>query len=157
VALRRWRVRRARNGRIQIALPDHEREVVRRMLPQLRELLTVGAEDDRTRRLFPTAFHDDPEAEAEYRRYMHTELVASRLTALDMVEASLDRAELSEEEAAAWLQSVNSVRLVLGTLLDVDEYLDLDDVPDDDPEIQGYAIYSYLSALLDELVQALEH
>jgi hypothetical protein len=79
------------------------------------------------------------------------------LTALDMVEASLDRAELSEEEAAAWLQSVNSVRLVLGTLLDVDEYLDLDDVPDDDPEIQGYAIYSYLSALLDELVQALEH
>jgi hypothetical protein len=150
-------VRRARNGRIQIALPDHEREVVRRMLPQLRELLTVGAEDDRTRRLFPTAFHDDPEAEAEYRRYMHTELVASRLTALDMVEASLDRAELSEEEAAAWLQSVNSVRLVLGTLLDVDEYLDLDDVPDDDPEIQGYAIYSYLSALLDELVQALEH
>jgi hypothetical protein len=49
------------------------------------------------------------------------------------------------------------VRLVLGTLLDVDEYLDLDDVPDDDPEIQGYAIYSYLSALLDELVQALEH
>jgi hypothetical protein len=157
VALRRWRVRRARNGRIQIALPDHEREVVRRMLPQLRELLTVGAEDDRTRRLFPTAFHDDPEAEAEYRRYMHTELVASRLTALDMVEASLDRAELSEEEAAAWLQSVNSVRLVLGTLLDVDEYLDLDDVPDDDPEIQGYAIDSYLSALLDELVQALEH
>ncbi|HWC66943.1 MAG TPA: DUF2017 family protein [Acidimicrobiales bacterium] len=157
MALRRWRVRRARNGRIQIALPDHEREVVRRMLPQLRELLTVGAEDDRTRRLFPTAFHDDPEAEAEYRRYMHTELVASRLTALDMVEASLDRAELSEEEAAAWLQSVNSVRLVLGTLLDVDEHLDLDDVPDDDPEIQGYAIYSYLSALLDELVQALEH
>ena len=33
---------------------------------------------------------------------------------------------------------------------------DLDTVPDDDPEIQGYAIYSYLSALLDELVHALE-
>jgi hypothetical protein len=149
-------VRRARNGRIQIALPDHEREVVRRMLPQLRELLTVGSEDDRTRRLFPTAFHDDPDAEAEYRRYMHAELVASRLAAIDAVEASLDRAELSEEEAVAWLQSVNSVRLVLGTLLDVDEDLDLDAVADDDPEIQGYAIYSYLSALLDELVHALE-
>jgi hypothetical protein len=154
--LRRWRVRRARNGRIQLALPDHEREVVRRMLPQLRELLTLGTEDDRTRRLFPTAFHDDPEAEAEYRRYMHTELVASRLAAIDAVEASLDRTELSESEAVAWLQSVNSVRLVLGTLLDVDEDLDVESIPDDDPEIQGYAIYSYLSALLDELVQALE-
>lgn len=154
--LRRWRVRRSRNGRIQLNLPDHEREVVRRMLPQLRELLTLGAEDDRTRRLFPTAFHDDPEAEAEYRRYMHAELVASRLAAIDAVDASLDRTELSEEEAVAWLQSVNSVRLVLGTLLDVDEELDLDTVPDDDPEIQGYAIYSYLSALLDELVHALE-
>jgi Domain of unknown function (DUF2017) len=154
--LRRWRVRRARSGQIQLGLPEHEREVVRRMLPQLRELLTLGSDDDRTRRLFPTAFHDDPEAEAEYRRFMHSELVASRLAAIDAVEASLDRTELTEEEAVAWLQSVNSVRLVLGTLLDVDEELDLDTVPDDDPEIQGYAVYSYLSALLDELVHALE-
>ena len=59
--LRRWRVRRSRNGRIQLNLPDHEREVVRRMLPQLRELLTLGAEDDRTRRLFPTAFQASTE------------------------------------------------------------------------------------------------
>jgi Domain of unknown function (DUF2017) len=154
--LRRWRVKRARNGKIQLALPDHEREVVRRMLPQLRELLTLGTDDDRTRRLFPPAFHDDDEAEAEYRRYMHSELVASRLAALDAVEESLDRTELAEPEAVAWMQSINSVRLVLGTMLDVDEELDLDAVPDDDPEIQGYAIYSYLSALLDELVRALE-
>lgn len=154
--LRRWRVKRARNGRIQLALPEHEREVVRRMLPQLRELLTLGSNDDRTRRLFPTAFHDDPDAEAEYRRYMHPELVTSRLTAIDAVEASLDRTELTEEEATAWMQSVNGVRLVLGTLLDVDEDLDLDRIADDNPEIQGYAIYSYLSALLDELVHALE-
>jgi hypothetical protein len=156
MVLRRWRVKRTRSGRIQLALPEPEREVVRRMLPQLRELLALGSNDDRTRRLFPPAFHDDADAEAEYRRYMHAELVASRLAALDAVEASLDRTELSEEEAIAWLQSVNGVRLVLGTLLDVDEDLDVEAVPDDDPEIQGYAIYSYLSALLDELVRALE-
>jgi Domain of unknown function (DUF2017) len=153
--LRRWRVKRARNGNIQLALPDHEREVVRRMLPQLRELLTLGANDDRTKRLFPVAFHDDPEAEAEYQRFMHPELVASRLAAIDLVETSLDRTELSEEEAVAWMQSVNGVRLVLGTLLDVDEELDIEGVADDDPDVQGYAIYAYLSGLLDELVRAL--
>ena len=47
------------------------------------------------------------------------------------------------------------MRLVLGSLLDVSEELDINALPDDHPEIEGYVLYGYLSMLLDELVAAL--
>jgi hypothetical protein len=153
--LRRQRIRRTRSGGIRVDLPDEEKEVLRHVLPQLRDLLTVGSADDRTRRLFPTAFPDDPDAEAEYRGYMHGELVASRLGALDTIESTLETRDLTEEQAVAWLQSINSVRLVLGSLLDVTEELEIERLPDDHPEIEGFVLYGYLSMLLDELVGAL--
>jgi uncharacterized protein DUF2017 len=153
--LRRQRIRRTRSGTIKIDIPATEQEVLRHVLPQLRELLTVGSTDDRTRRLFPTAYSTDPEAEAEYVSYMRSELVTSRLAALDIIESTIGARELTEEQAVAWLQSINSVRLVLGSLLDVSEELDIDSLPDDQPEIEGYVLYGYLSMLLDELVGAL--
>ena len=54
----------------------------------------------------------------------------------------------------AWMTSVNRVRLVLGTMLDVSEDLDVHGVPDDDPDIHSYALYAYLSLLLEELTEA---
>ena len=153
--LRRQRIRRTRSGTIKIDIPATEQEVLRHVLPQLRDLLTLGSADDRTRRLFPTAYSTDPEAEAEYVAYMRSELVTSRLAALDIIESTIGARELTEEQAVAWLQSINSVRLVLGSLLDVSEELDIDSLPDDQPEIEGYVLYGYLSMLLDELVGAL--
>jgi hypothetical protein len=153
--LRRQRIRRTRSGTIKIDIPAPEQEVLRHVLPQLRDLLTLGSADDRTRRLFPTAYSTDPEAEAEYVSYMRSELVTSRLAALDVIESTIGARELTEEQAVAWLQSINSVRLVLGSLLDVSEELDIDSLPDDQPEIEGYVLYGYLSMLLDELVGAL--
>ena len=155
MVLRRQRVRRTRAGVIRVDIPPPEQEVLRHVLPQLRDLLTLGSTDDRTRRLFPTAYAEDAEADAEYAGYMHGELVASRLSALDMVESTLGAKDLTEEQAVAWLQSINSVRLVLGSLLDVSEELELDSLPVDDPQIETYALYAYLSMLLGELVEAL--
>ena len=126
--------------------------MLRHVLPQLRDLLTLGSSDDRTRRLFPTAYADDPEAEAEYVGYMRDELVASRLAALEVIESTVGAARPDGGAGVAWLQSINSVRLVLGSLLDVSEELDINALPDDDPEIEGYVLYGYLSMLLDELV-----
>ena len=155
MVLRRQRVRRTRAGVIRVDIPPPEQEVLRHVLPQLRDLLTLGSTDDRTRRLFPTAYAEDAEADAEYAGYMHGDLVASRLSALDMVESTLGAKDLTEEQAVAWLQSINSVRLVLGSLLDVTEELDIEAMADDHPEIEGFVLYGYLSLLLDELVAAL--
>jgi hypothetical protein len=152
--LRRKRLRRARTGGFRLDLPAEERQLLRELLPQVRELLAASPEDPRVRRLYPTAFLDDPEKEAEYRRFMHEELVASRVAAVDAVEASLDARELDEGQAIAWMTSLNSVRLVLGTMLDVSEDLDVQGVPDDHPDIHSYALYAYLSLLLEELTEA---
>jgi Domain of unknown function (DUF2017) len=82
------------------------------------------------------------------------DLVASRLSAVDQVEATLDAEELTDDQLLAWMQAVNSVRLVLGTLLDVSEDDAGRDVDDDDPDAGTWALYGYLSFLLDQLVEA---
>jgi hypothetical protein len=140
----------------RLDVPETERELLRRLLPQLRAVLSDETPaDDRARRLFPPAYTDDEAADAEYQRLMREDLVASHLAALDTVEASLDATELSEEQLVAWMSAVNSVRLVLGTLLDVSEELDIGRLPDATPDIESYALYAYLSNLLGDMVEAL--
>ena len=152
----RGRVRRTRKGMYRLDVPDNEREILRRLLPQLRTVLAdEEPADERARRLFPPAYTDDEAADAEYQRLMREDLVASHLAALDLVEASLDANELTEGQLVAWMSAVNSVRLVLGTLLDVDEELDIGRLPNATPDIESYALYAYLSNLLGDMVEAL--
>jgi hypothetical protein len=153
---RHSRVRRTRSGRYRIDLPDSEREVLGRLLPQLRQLVTGEVPDDgRARRLFPTAYAADPDAETDYQHYMRDELVASRVASVDAVAASLEARELDEAGLQAWMGAINSLRLVLGTMLDVSEDLDVRRLPDDEPDLEAFALYTYLSALLEEIVEAL--
>lgn len=154
--LRRWRVKRA-GSTYRLNVPAEERELLRSLFAQLRELIAEPPDstDERIRRLYPTAYPDDPERDAEYRKYMHEELVASRLAALDLVDESLGASELSEAQMMGWMRSINSVRLVLGTLLDVSEEDDIGSLDPEDPETPHFALYGYLSALLEEVVSAL--
>jgi Domain of unknown function (DUF2017) len=153
----RSRIRRTRRGTYRVELPDLERDLVRRLLPQLRQLLLDdGADDGRTQRLHAPAYLDDDEANADYQRLMREDLVASRIAALDAVEASVDATELDEQQLMSWLGAVNNLRLVLGTMLDVSEELEIGALPDDAPDIEAYALYAYLSSLLGEIVDALD-
>jgi hypothetical protein len=141
-------------------LADEELDLLVRLMDELRNLLL--ADDPATapllRRLFPPAYHlaDDAEAEAEYQRLMREELVASRLAALNAVQQALaQRAPLDDEGIHGLVQSLNSVRLVLGTLLDVGEDHDPSEVGDDDPMVGEHHLYTFLSWLLDAAVGAI--
>jgi Domain of unknown function (DUF2017) len=155
--LRRWRVKRS-DGGIRINLPTEEREFLRGLMEQLSALISDTASggelDDRVRRLFPTAYPDDPERDAEYHKYMREELIASHRASIERVSESLNADELTELQAISWTQSLNSVRLVLGTMLDISEETELSDIDVDDPEYGSYALYGYLSGLLDDVVSA---
>jgi hypothetical protein len=154
---RRSRIRRTRRGTYRVELPEEERDLLRRLLPQLRALVAgEDPADGRTRRLHPPAYTDDAEADADYQRLMREDLEASRLAALDAVEASVDATELDEQQLLSWLGSVNNLRLVLGTILDVSEELEMGAVPDETPDVEAYALYAYLSSLLGEMVDALD-
>ena len=108
--------------------------------------------------MFPPAYHlaDDAEADAEYQRLMREELVASRLAGITTVNSALQHADAVDEEAmVAFVQAINGLRLVLGTMLDVGEDHDPDDIDDDDPLVGEHHLYNFLSWLLDWAVRAL--
>jgi hypothetical protein len=141
-------------GGYGLRLDERERALIRQILGDMRALLMLDADDARVRRLYPSAYADDAAKEDEYRRLTHEELRAARLANVDTVEASVDATTLNEEQLTAWMQAINSLRLVLGTLLDItddDQELGFDP---DDPEARTQALYGYLGGLLDEIVDA---
>ena len=108
--------------------------------------------------MFPPAYHkpDDAEADAEYQRLIHEELVASRLSGITTVNAALrSPGPVDDDTMTAFVQAINGLRLVLGTMLDVSEDEDPDDVDVDDPQIGEHHLYNFLSWLLDWAVRAL--
>jgi hypothetical protein len=147
----RARLRRTRDGRFLLRLPGQERELLRSLPAQLRQLIATG--DASTRRLFPPAYSDDDEAEAEYRRLAGGQLLESHQGALQILEETVDATELDEDQLTAWLGALNDLRLVLGTKLEVTE--DFQPLPPSDPRAPAMATYVYLSMLQENLVEAL--
>src|SRR5438270_13950356 len=90
------RIRRTRRGRYQIRLPAEERDLLRPLPGQLKELLEE--DDPSLRRLFPPAYLDDPERDAEYQRLMRADLLERHRAALDVMTDTIDADELVEEQ-----------------------------------------------------------
>ncbi len=152
-------VQRAAAGYV-LNLDQEELDLIVRLLGELRTLLVEGdpANHQLLRRLFPPAYHlaDDVEAEAEYQRLMGDELLANKVEAVSTVERLLAEGKpLDEAGAHALLQSLNSVRLVLGTMIDISENDDPGAIPDDHPLVGEMHLYHYLSYVLESTVQAL--
>lgn len=158
------RVKRVATDRYRINLPEHEAELLRTLLPQLRELLATGLSDNdpSLTRLFPTAYANDPELDAGYQALVRDELLEKRFASLDVIEGLLADADagpvvrdVDGEELSAWMRALNDLRLVLGTRLDVTEDDDPADVQPDDPDAPAWAIYHYLAMLVSAIVDAL--
>ena len=154
------RVKRTRRGDFQVRIPAGERELLRTLPDQLRDVLTLGdpAQDAALQRLFPAPTLDDESINAEFEHLMRGDLLAERLASLETMERTLEAERLSEEELVAWLSAINDLRLVIGVRLDVTEgttAANFSALPDDDPRVRTYALYSYLTFLEDHIVGAL--
>ena len=147
------RVQRTRRGRYRLRLPAQERELLRTLPPQLRDLL--GTDDPALGRLFPPAYRDDPERQAEYESLVSPELSRERLDAVSVMERTIDATDLSGEEMTAWLGAINDLRLVLGIRLDVTEELYEQGMPEDDPRSPAFAVFAYLGWLEEQIVEAM--
>jgi len=140
----------------RINLDVDERELLVRLMGELRELLTGDQDHALLGRLYPVAYPEDEEKEAEYQRLMREELVASRLGAIEAVTAALDperTGSLTEGDTVAFMQSINAIRLVLGTMLGITD--DDDDAAADDVDSPEHQLYAFLSWLLEWTVRAL--
>ncbi len=146
-------LRRTKDGRFDVNLASEQREVLKGYLDQLRDLLL--SDDPLLRRLFPTAYPDDAERDAEYQRLMKGELIESRFVAIETMEATLDATSIDEAELNRWMQAINSLRLVVGTRLDVSEDWGDVEIDEDDPDHGLWVLYEILTWLLYAIVHAL--
>jgi hypothetical protein len=148
------RLRRTRAGDYQLRLSKPERDLLRSLPGQVRELIdSTDPADPSVRRLFPPAYRDEDKAEADYQSLMHDELLEHHRQALIVMEETIDADRLEEEQVVSWLSALNEVRLVLGTNLDVNE--GQEPVSPSDDRAPGLALYGYLSWLEEQVVEAL--
>lgn len=140
-----------RAGLYRVDLSSGFRQILVDLMQQFADLLDdPGAPV--LHRLFPPAYSDaaDLECQEEYRRLMQEDLVDRHRAELQVVIETVQETTLTEEQLLAWSRAINSVRLALGTYLDVQE----DDAPKA-PDTAEESAYRWLSFLLEEAVAAL--
>lgn len=187
--------RHRRSGRIIATFTGFEADLLRSLAGQLVELLrneaavpadttdpfealmdfsgpTVEPEDPVLARLFPTAYLEDDEAAAEFRRFTEGGLrdgkAAGACAIIDALEDAGLPPELTEDglmidvelepgPAETWLRSFTDLRLALATRLGVEEGDEAywHALPDEDPRAQAHDIYEWVGYLQETLVDAL--
>jgi hypothetical protein len=134
-------------------LPPEERLLLASLPPQVEAALESG--DPTLRRLTPPAYPDDDAAEAEYRGLVGSGLLEGQRAALRVLERTAHADTLSTDDLNAWLGALETLRLVLGTQLDVNEETGLTPVDPSDVDAPSLALYHWLSYLQEDVVQTL--
>lgn len=143
--------------RFRLRLSADERTTVAAFVEQLHGLLIAEdpSSDPAVARLFPAAYPEDVLANLEFERTHGDDLLKGKLAALDTMQATLQRNELTEEETLAWLGSLNTLRLVIGTRLDIREESTAADFAGDEVAAGSFELYSYLTWLQGWVIDAL--
>lgn len=131
---------------------------------------TLEPKDPVLARLFPTAYPEDDEAAAEFRRYTESDLRNGKAAGAAAVIDTLEDAGLPPEPedglfidieldlpaALTWMRSFTDMRLAIATRLGIEEGDDdfWYSLPDDDPRAQVHDIYDWVGYLQETLVQA---
>jgi hypothetical protein len=133
-------------------------------------MLTDGSTvDEVSRRLFPRAYLDptEEEAEAEWQQLAHDDIVETRLTAMTEVMRGLDGAVavprvpgareivLDAEQTAHWIGVINDARLAVGTALEITPEWDFDLVDPEVPNYELHTLYAWMTQLLGGLLASL--
>ncbi|WP_395695733.1 DUF2017 domain-containing protein [Nocardioides sp.] len=133
---------------------------------------TQEPEDPVLARLFPTAYPQDEEAAAEFRRFTEGSLRDGKAAAAIAIIDGLEEAglppeltedglmidvELDQQAAETWMRSFTDLRLALATRLGVEEGDEAywASLPDEDPRTQAHDIYEWVGYLQETLVAAL--
>lgn len=154
--------------RNETAVPQEQDDPLERMLDF--DGPTTEPDDPVLARLFPTAYVDDEESAADFRRFTESALRDSKARAAGTVIDTLEGAglpdepedglfidvELDEPAAMSWMRAFTDMRLAIATRLGIED----DDqerwqaLPDDDPRAQVHDVYEWLGYLQETLVGA---
>jgi hypothetical protein len=104
-------------------------------------------------RIFPHAHALNDSAEARYVDSHRDDLISARQESLEIIAKTASADHISDDEADAWLGSINVLRLTIGTRLGVSE--EPKEVLESDPGYADWVCYQYLSYLESEIVDAM--
>ncbi|MBD8610228.1 DUF2017 domain-containing protein [Frigoribacterium sp. CFBP 13729] len=148
---------RRRGDELLLDLPEHEARLLGDLVAQLVTVLEGGDPGDpAVARLLPSAYPDDEEAAAEFRRFTSDDLIARKLAnarrVLDDVAApTAERLDAAGQQS--WLRTLTDLRLVLGSRLGVTAD---GPAPSDDPHVVVmHDVFDWLGYLQESLVQTL--
>ncbi len=106
-------------------------------------------------RLFPDAYPDDPDASMEFRRFTERSLRETSVTRAKRVLADLEgRTELTlnPDQWQQWVGFLNSLRLALGTRLEIDQESWNEERSESDPLYQLHELYNWLTWMQETLI-----
>ena len=125
-------------------------------------------------RLLPDAYRDDPEASAEFRRYVENDLVDRKAGAAERIAATIAAAHVGDDDVddergtttitldsqqlIEWAGAITDVRLVLAEELNIasdDDTVRLQQSPGDPVTRELLGRYEWLAIVQEQLVQAL--
>lgn len=133
-----------------VLLGEEERALLVDLAKQFRTVLTLD-EDPDLRRLYPAAYANDAERDADYANLVHDDLVRTRIDAVEALIASSAAAYIDDEQLIAWMHVLNGLRLLLGTRLDVSEE---DGFNPEAPDAPSRALLAWLGFVLEEAVES---
>ena len=136
--------------RTTVLLGDDERSMLVDLAEQFRSVLAADGDPD-LRRLYPAAYADDAERDADYAELVHDDLLRARLDAIESLVESATEPSIDDNQLAAWMQVLNGLRLLLGTRLDVSEE---DQFDPEAPDAPSRALIAWLGFLLEEAVES---
>ena len=154
------KVRREPDGAIRLSLLSAEAAILRALPEQLRQVFTRRDSRDRViARLFPPTYKD-PKQEGEYRRLLGDDLLRRRLAGIAAFEKAIGPAKedanglelaIAPADLDVWLCFINDFRLVLGTLLDIqdDSWHDFDEKH---PQAREFGLLEMLTWLEEMLL-----
>ena len=151
---------------IHLTLTPGERAVLASLVEQLEQILQGDtAADPVAARMFPSAYPQDDEAAAEFRRYTFDDLRAAKIENArivhDWLTGDVD-GPLDRTDEQAWLRCLTDLRLTVADrlgIVDVDPY-ELGELDPDHPDARGLGlrdVYDWLGGVQEHLVMALEH
>jgi len=161
-------------GAIRVTFDEIEVELLRQIPAELQAIYRGTGPDPARDRLFPRAYLDPTEEEAEeqWNALVVPELLRERIEGLDAVVDSLEggavvrtvsgreqtEVTLGPEDLNLWLGVLNDARLTLGSRLEITDdsnHREQWELSPDDPETPSRAAYLWLTTLQELLVETM--
>lgn len=144
------------DARFRVRLRRGERSLLRRVIAEQQQRLVEDG--PALTPLFPPGYGDgdaqSAERSAEFASLTRDDLSAGRSSALDRVQSSLEERVIDADTLAAWMRTLNDVRLVMGTELEIDDD-EQTPPPPWDSTFPAWRTYAVLGNLVHEAVLAL--